>query len=244
VNEEQWLCATIPESGLNYLCSDGHYRRAGLSLNRRKAGRRKLRLFLCACARRVWELVPEGPCREAVELGERLCEGGDVAKRIAALHNGWLDSGPLSRRHAAHAATACVETNLRWAASVGAQSAARAAGWALEEAGGGSEKMQTYDRGMAEEERAQAALLREVFGNPFRSTAVDPRWLTSTVVALARGAYEDRAFERLPILADALEEAGCDHQGLLEHCRSPGPHVRGCWVVDLVLDKGRTKRCT
>src|SRR5262245_19189484 len=66
---------------------------------------------------------------------------------------------------------------------------------------------------------------------------IDPNWLTSTVVDLARGIYEERAFDRLPILADALQDAGCDNDDLLGHCRGPGPHARGCWVVDLVLGK-------
>jgi hypothetical protein len=80
-------------------------------------------------------------------------------------------------------------------------------------------------------------LIREVFGNPFRRVRVNPAWLTSTVTELARGIYEERAFDRLPILADALMDAGCDDAELLDHCRSAGPHVRGCWVVDLVLGK-------
>jgi hypothetical protein len=84
---------------------------------------------------------------------------------------------------------------------------------------------------------AHARLVRDIFGNPFRPVIVDPRWLTSTVVSLARTIYEDRAFDRLPILADALEEAGCDDADLLAHCRGDGPHVRGCWVVDLVLGR-------
>jgi hypothetical protein len=57
------------------------------------------------------------------------------------------------------------------------------------------------------------------------------------VVRLAQGIYEDRAFDRLPVLADALEEAGCDNAEILSHCRGPGPHVRGCWAVDLSLGK-------
>ena len=85
--------------------------------------------------------------------------------------------------------------------------------------------------------RLLALLLRDIFGNPFRPVAAEPRWLTSDVVALARGIYDDRAFDRLPILADALEEAGCDHPDVLSHCRGPGPHARGCWVVDGVLGK-------
>jgi hypothetical protein len=88
------------------------------------------------------------------------------------------------------------------------------------------------------ERAAQAALARDVFGNPFRPVTLDPAWRTSTVVALARSIYDERAFDRLPILADALQDAGCANDDVLEHCRGPGPHVRGCWVVDLVLGKG------
>ncbi|HJZ58621.1 MAG TPA: hypothetical protein VKE74_27010 [Gemmataceae bacterium] len=82
-----------------------------------------------------------------------------------------------------------------------------------------------------------ADLLRCIYGNPFRPVAVDPSWLTSTVVTLAEGVYLDRAFDRLPTLADALQDAGCDHPDILAHCRGDGPHVRGCWVVDLLLGK-------
>jgi hypothetical protein len=80
-------------------------------------------------------------------------------------------------------------------------------------------------------------LLHCIFGNPFRTVAFDPRWRTADVLGLARGIYEDRAFDRLPLLADALMDAGCGEDQLLAHCRSEGPHVRGCWVVDLVLGK-------
>ena len=76
---------------------------------------------------------------------------------------------------------------------------------------------------------------RCVAGNPFRPVAFDPAWRTETVVALATAIYAERAFDRMPILADALEEAGCDHVDILTHCRGPGPHVCGCWVVDAVL---------
>lgn len=80
-------------------------------------------------------------------------------------------------------------------------------------------------------------LLREIDGNPFRPVALDPAWLTSTVVTLAEGIYQARAFDRMPILADALEDAGCDHADILTHCRQPGEHVRGCWVVDLLTGR-------
>ncbi len=81
-------------------------------------------------------------------------------------------------------------------------------------------------------------LLHEIFGNPFRSVVADPSWLTSTAVALAKGIYDDRAFDRMPILADALQDAGCNNDDVLTHCRDESQlHVRGCWVVDLVLGK-------
>jgi hypothetical protein len=82
-----------------------------------------------------------------------------------------------------------------------------------------------------------AGIMRCIVSNPFRPVAFDPAWRTPTVAALADAIYADRAFDRLPVLADALEEAGCDHPDVLSHCRGDGPHVRGCWVVDLVLGK-------
>src|SRR5262249_30299121 len=84
--------------------------------------------------------------------------------------------------------------------------------------------------------RCQVALLRDIVGNPFRSVAVD-LWNGATVVHLALAIYDDRAFDRLPILAAALEAAGCTDQDILAHCRGGGEHVRGCWVVDLLLGK-------
>jgi hypothetical protein len=80
-------------------------------------------------------------------------------------------------------------------------------------------------------------LLRCIVGNPFRSVGFDPRWRSETVGALATGIYADRAFDRLPILADALEEAGCDVAEILDHCRRCDGHHRGCWVMKLVLDR-------
>jgi hypothetical protein len=80
--------------------------------------------------------------------------------------------------------------------------------------------------------------VRDVFGNPFRRVGVEPAWLTPDVRALAQALYAGREFERLPILADALEDAGCTAQAILDHLRGPGEHVRGCWVLDLLLGKG------
>jgi hypothetical protein len=101
--------------------------------------------------------------------------------------------------------------------------------------------------GKAEEEQALCDIIREIIGNPSRPVAVEPSWLAwrdRAVVKMAQAAYEDRLLPsgqldaaRLSILADALEDAGCSDTDLLGHLRGPGPHVRGCWVVDLLLGK-------
>jgi hypothetical protein len=93
---------------------------------------------------------------------------------------------------------------------------------------------------VAEECAAQALLLRDIFDNAFRHRSLSPAllaWNNSTVVKLAQGIYDDRAFDRLPVLADAIEDAGYHDAYILNHCREPGNHVRGCWVVDLLLGK-------
>jgi hypothetical protein len=88
------------------------------------------------------------------------------------------------------------------------------------------------------ERAAQADLFRDVAGNPFRPVTADPSWQTSDALLLARGIDRERAFDRLPILADALQDAGCDSDDILNHLRDPrAVHARGCWVVDLVLGK-------
>ena len=80
--------------------------------------------------------------------------------------------------------------------------------------------------------------LRDIFGNPFRPVIFDPACRTETTISLAQSAYESRDFSSLPILADCLEEAGCHHSDVLNHCRDPKQvHIRGCWVVDLILGK-------
>jgi hypothetical protein len=83
----------------------------------------------------------------------------------------------------------------------------------------------------------EADLIRCFFGNPFRPVTLDSSLRTSTVTQLVQAIYEERAFDRMPILADALEDAGCSNQDILSHCRGREEHVRGCWVVDLLLGK-------
>jgi hypothetical protein len=81
------------------------------------------------------------------------------------------------------------------------------------------------------------SLLRDIFGNPFRPVAFDPAWRTATAVGIAAKMYDSRDFAAMPILADALQDAGCENDAILRHCREEATHVRGCWVVDLVLGK-------
>jgi hypothetical protein len=87
---------------------------------------------------------------------------------------------------------------------------------------------------------AQLQLLREIAGNPFRPEPIDPSWLSwqqGTILSMARSIYEDRAWDRMPVLGDALEDAGCTNAVILAHCHEDGPHARGCWLVDSLLNK-------
>lgn len=97
-----------------------------------------------------------------------------------------------------------------------------------------------WSRTMADEQVHLCGLIRDILGNSFRPVAVDPSWLAwngGTVVKIAQSIYDQRAFDRLPVLADILEDAGCHHADILDHCRQPGPHVRGCHVIDSLLGK-------
>jgi hypothetical protein len=96
--------------------------------------------------------------------------------------------------------------------------------------------MEVRGRAEHEHEAIQADLIRDVFGYPTRKPVpFDSAWRTDTAVALAKGIYEQQAFDRMPILADALQDAGCEDDSVLAHCRAAERHVRGCWVLDLVL---------
>ena len=94
-----------------------------------------------------------------------------------------------------------------------------------------------YRNGLKLTKQYQPPLIRDVIGNPYHPVTFSPAWRTDTAVSLATQMYDARDFSAMPILADALQDAGCDSDDLLNHCRGEGPHVRGCWVVDLVLGK-------
>ena len=117
---------------------------------------------------------------------------------------------------------------------------ATAAGWAvLEDAWEAAYSVTgvKWDQEYTGEEEQQIALLRDIVGNPFHPVVADRSWLTQDALMLARAIYDNRAFNRMSILGDALEKAGCDNADILAHCRSKAEHVRGCWAVDAILGK-------
>jgi hypothetical protein len=201
---------------------------------------RKLRLYGVATCRRFWERLPGPKGRRAVETLEAYIEG----------QAGWRDVVAARRRASdAHTHT-CAEAFEQ--DSVATRVAEVHVGyiWQLVEStldqGGSGEFGTGYDwlvQGLRRDVQAkfadpeQADLVRCVFGDVARKSGLDRRHLTTAAVGLARVMYESKDFSPMPILADALQDAGCDTADVLDHCRGGGPHVRGCWVVDLLLGK-------
>jgi hypothetical protein len=166
--------------------------------------------------------MPDKRSRTALEVAERLADGTATDVELHAARNpDWHIPHDRSQSTLLRDAAVAADLSATQAARAVYQHSAR----------------KKREAAIVSERVSQAALMRCIFGNPFRPVAIDPRWRTADTVALARGIYEDRAFERLPLLADALMDAGCDDEQVIGHCRSGGPHVRGCWVVDLVLGR-------
>jgi hypothetical protein len=190
-------------------------------------GRRRLRLFACGCCRQVWPLLA-APGRAAVEAAERIADG------TATLESPWpryfqSRLGPTPAEWWAAEAAAALVTWSRDAAHEVAQHAARA----LRDAAG--------DTDWSAARRRQAALLCDLYGGLGRPVPLDPAWLRwqdGTVHKMASAIYQGHRFGDLPILGDALEEAGCASAEVLDHCRKPGEHARGCWLLDAILGKG------
>jgi hypothetical protein len=179
---------------------------------------RQLRLAACACCRRIWSRMDRRESRSIVELVEAVADGRVSELQLpSALEEHRMVPGKLlhlpnfAAVHTAYAMPRALAVVLTSTADATSEPAT--------------------------ERREQSRLLRDIFGNPFRPATFDPAWRTPTVVTLARQMYESRDFGAMPILADALQDAGCDSDDVLAHCRGPGPHVRGCWVVDLVLGR-------
>jgi hypothetical protein len=213
VKEDEWLASGEPEKMLEFLGD--------------RASERRLRLFAAACCRRVWDTLTADAGRRAVEVAEGFADGAAGARALRAAQvaaaKATADYDPaagLGEYRADAALTAAMNAagkraSLRYAAECAAD--------ASED--GDAERV------------AQAVLLRDIFGNPFKRVVLDPPFRTSAVTAIATAMYESRDFGAAAILADALEEAGCQDGEILGHLRGPGPHVRGCYVVDLALGR-------
>jgi hypothetical protein len=196
---------------------------------------RKLRLFACACCRLVWRWIQSVVCREAVEISERYADGAATGKQLEAVAR--------RARAAADDLTfqASVSRNLRKCAERDAACAAAEAARRRLNAAYVVTLVRSAVAFSPDRPQSLSSVLRDLFGPlPFRTAALDPSWLAGdggAVAARARAIYDDRRFEDMPLLADALEEAGCTDAAILSHCRSGGPHVRGCWALDLLLGK-------
>jgi hypothetical protein len=238
MTEAEWLACTDPEKMLRFLGG--------------KVSGRKLRLFACACCRRIWHWMPDEQTRKAVEVAERYADGRASEQALSAARNAAsiasadsriaIVGESLSKCQAVYFAARTAENATEGGAHA---AAARAALTLLSSAVGaaGDPATRIAGRRAAADDIHQfrKRLFNDIFGPlPFRPVTIDPAWLRwnfGTVPAIARHVYEDRAFHDMPILADALEDAGCTNADILTHSRQSGEHVRGCWVVDLLLGK-------
>ena len=233
MTEREWLECADPHPMLDFLAG--------------KASERKLRLFACACCYRAAWYGQDKSSRLAVEVAERYADGRATEAELDVERAGLLDT--LERRR-----TCFMNwfSAARWACErlVACQDFARNAALMAAEAAADSQLMgydwtsnlywSPYPDALAAAEKDQAAFLRDLFDDLWRPVAVSSVWLAwdhGSIPQLAQTVYEGDRFGDLPILADALEEAGCGDPALLGHCRARASHVRGCWALDLLLGK-------
>jgi hypothetical protein len=232
MTEEEWLASEDPDHLMNLFSANPSHR--------------KFRLFAVACCRRLWSVAhicPQPTELKAVELSERFADGLeseeslDLTRHFLKGENKSIGASNSFRnltRSVVKAGTLVVgKQAAHWARIITCQ----AAEGRLNDDNYQQRRDVAHSSAALCEGKAQAVLLRDIFGNPFRPVSFLPEWRTSTVLSLAQGIYSDRAFDRMPILADALQDSGCDNEDILNHCRGPGPHCRGCWVCDLCLNK-------
>jgi hypothetical protein len=224
MTEPDWFSASSPETMLKFLQDQGF------------VSERKLRLFAVACCRQVWHQLLVEDSQTAIEMSEKFADGRATLVELRAANMraelrrpfiGWSERA----KHAGHAAIQCSSDS---AGTVhGGIVVASTTSWALRPNAPTSDYLSLLTSGRIK----QADLVRDIFPNPFRPINFDPSWRTETVQLLSRSMYESRDFSPMSILADALMDVGCNELAVLEHCRSGGPHVRGCFVVDWCLDK-------
>lgn len=225
MTEAEWQTVTDPSPMLKFL--EG------------KASNRKLRLFVVSLARIFWEQVPKGEMRDSVNESERYADNPASTEQID-------DYRHRFHRYLIRGITPEPSEQYKWHHNTpGIRHIFSFVAMTVRD-----DLMLQYiltrpqplrDRGRENSITPYLHLLpphiRDIFGNPFRPISFDSSWLTSTVVSLARQIYDSRDFTAMPILADALQDAACNNTAILDHCRGPGPHVRGCWCLDLLLAK-------
>jgi hypothetical protein len=229
VTEEEWLAETQPFFMLTWC----EYLRG-------EANSRKRRLLACACCRAIWSLFEYERLRHAVEVAEAFADGraseadlAQASKVSAAFEMAANEDFQRTRTSSSRFSAVVNSCKVACAAASATGPDHRLPGNARYYAGwhGGVPVF---------ENRGQPDLIREILGNPSRKVAIDSIWFhrnDGAVREIAQAIYDERAFERMPILADALEDAGCSDEEILSHCRQTGPHVRGCWLLDLVLGR-------
>ena len=209
--------------------------RARTKVTRTKAGKRKLRLFGCGCCRLIWEHLQDRRLRTAVEVAERFADGQADKLKLAAAFRSVLELsyGSYSPDTPENRATTAGLMALSTTSPHAHAATSNMTAVPLPLAG--------HKVGERAGDGVLCDLFRCVFGNPFRPVRCERSWLAwndGTLRQMAQAIYVERAFDRLPVLADALEDAGCDNAEILDHCRAGGIHVRGCWAIDLLLGKG------
>jgi hypothetical protein len=213
VTEAEWLSATRA-------CSLLH-------AARELSSERKYHLFACACARHLFPTCTHPDLSRGIEVAEQLADGtasrADL-DRARDIFGSMTFVGDYEARGIV-GENMCLAALVRESLKPQAHRS-RVIAW-----------LSDYEADTPENPQCGLPELRDIFGNPFRPAPFSPAWRTGTAVSLAGQMYEARDFSAMPILADALQDAGCDSEDLLDHYRGPGPHVRGCWVVDLVLGK-------
>jgi hypothetical protein len=257
MTEAEWLVGTSPQKMLRFLLGTDYPRVQDVeSFPACKGSDRKLRVFACACYYRVRHLLPNVLAQAAVEVAERFADAtakredlqqaeASVWEPLRALEQRWQASRGAERTalQPTHEALA-LALQVVWAqAPKAAYYASSNACWtvaAIANPGAACSDAAFVASELAEG-KVQAEILRCIFGNLFRTVVARAavfRWSDATVRKIAQVIYRNGAFNRLPVLADALEKAGCTDPAILQHLRGPGPHVRGCWPLDLLLDKG------
>jgi hypothetical protein len=228
MTEAEWLGGGDPTKMLQFL--------------RGKASDRKFRLFTVACCRRIWYLLTDARSREAVETGERYADGLVCERERQAIAEAAKQVDSDGTNDAADAAYLAAEINsprnhpdAEWGIASDTMSTAAYADPRFVGARTTEYGLRYYP--VASIQEAHCHLLRDIFGNPFRTISKKNSRRTTELVILAATIYDQRTFDRMPELADALERAGCSDAAILDHCRDAQEHVRGCWVVDLVLGK-------